>query len=62
MNSEKEKTKLSQYAKDPLIVGEMLRQFLVALPEPLLTFQLYDSFLLTLSTHPIYTMGGCFLP
>lgn len=38
---------LSSYTKNPQVVAELLRLFLAALPEPLLTFQLYDSFLLT---------------
>ena len=38
---------LSSYTKSPQVVAELLRLFLAALPEPLLTFQLYDSFLLT---------------
>lgn len=38
---------LTSYTKEPLVIAELLKQFLASLPEPLLTFQLYDSFLLT---------------
>lgn len=38
---------LSSYTKNAHVVAELLRLFLSSLPEPLLTFHLYDSFLLT---------------
>lgn len=50
--TEKDSVKLSRHTQDPLIVGEMLRHWLASLPEPLLTFALYDSFLIILSKTP----------
>lgn len=38
---------LSSYTKNAHVIAELLRLFLSSLPEPLLTFHLYDSFLLT---------------
>lgn len=46
---EKDQVRLSAHTKNPLIIGSLFKQFLFALPEPLLTFELYDSFLLSLT-------------
>jgi RhoGAP domain len=35
---------LSSYTKDPHVVAELLKQYLAALPEPILSYECYDSF------------------
>ncbi len=42
---------LTSYTKNPYVIAELLKVYLASLPEPLLTFQLYDSFLLTQTIH-----------
>ncbi|EFA81193.1 RhoGAP domain-containing protein [Heterostelium album PN500] len=42
-----EQIQLSTFTNNPHIVAEILRQYLHALPEPLFSYHLYDSFLLT---------------
>eukprot|EP01091_Cochliopodium_minus_P017236 TRINITY_DN6694_c0_g1_i1.p1 TRINITY_DN6694_c0_g1~~TRINITY_DN6694_c0_g1_i1.p1 ORF type:complete len:645 (-),score=192.27 TRINITY_DN6694_c0_g1_i1:371-2305(-) len=37
---------LKSYIKDSRVVGELIKQYLLALPEPLLTFERYDSFII----------------
>ncbi|GAM22007.1 hypothetical protein SAMD00019534_051820 [Acytostelium subglobosum LB1] len=42
-----EQIQLSSFTNSPFVVAEMLKQYLLSLSEPLFSFQLYDSFLLT---------------
>ncbi|GAM23976.1 hypothetical protein SAMD00019534_071510 [Acytostelium subglobosum LB1] len=42
-----EQVQLSSLTNNPHVVAELLKQYLLYLPEPLFTYQLYDSFLLT---------------
>ena len=39
---------LKSYAKDSKIVGELIKQYLIALPESILTFERYDSYILAI--------------
>jgi len=41
---------LSSYTKNPHVVAGLMKMYLARLPQPLLTFGLYDSFLAVLST------------
>ncbi|KAL6080590.1 hypothetical protein QOT17_000232 [Balamuthia mandrillaris] len=49
INFDKDNSDISSFTQNPLVAAEVLRQYLFALPEPLLTFDLYDSFLITLT-------------
>lgn len=49
INAEKEGVQLATYVKSPHVVAEILKIFLAKLPEPLLSFEAYDSFLMVLS-------------
>ncbi|KAK5578616.1 hypothetical protein RB653_008288 [Dictyostelium firmibasis] len=42
-----EQASLSTLTQNPLVIGELMKQYLAKLPEPLFSYQLYDSFLLT---------------
>eukprot|EP01132_Coremiostelium_polycephalum_P008590 gene8590-10569_t len=42
-----EQVQLSTFTTNPYIIAELLKQYLLSLPEPLFSFNLYDSFLLT---------------
>lgn len=44
---EKDNIVLTNYTKDAHVVAELLLQYLQAMPEPLLTFDMYDNFLIT---------------
>ncbi len=46
---EKEHVQVASYTTNAAAMAEVFRQYLAALPEPLLTFELYDSFLMSLS-------------
>eukprot|EP01095_Lingulamoeba_sp_RSL-Kostka_P009597 TRINITY_DN3335_c0_g1_i1.p1 TRINITY_DN3335_c0_g1~~TRINITY_DN3335_c0_g1_i1.p1 ORF type:complete len:349 (-),score=69.79 TRINITY_DN3335_c0_g1_i1:312-1358(-) len=51
--TDKETIRLSNYTKNPHVIAQILKSYLSSLPEPLLTYQFYDSFLL-LSTIKYY--------
>jgi hypothetical protein len=45
--SSNENLQIASYTRNPHVIAELTKQYLASLPEPLFTFQLYDSFLLT---------------
>lgn len=49
LKTERESVQISSHTKNPHVVAEVTKQFLQMLPEPLLTFEHYDAFLLLLN-------------
>jgi hypothetical protein len=47
--AEKDNLQVASYTNSPFTAAEVMRQLLAALPDPLLTCDLYDSFMIALS-------------